>query len=346
MGFVVIAEPEEVNAARIRTILDSVDKSFEYELVSTAEAALDIMEIKKADVFIGAMQMAVMTGAELFAMVEMMFPETVRIVMTDAGKINETVAFMNECKTYKVIMKPCRVADDLLTPINAALAYKEKREHTSKEKQEIDTGMAVTGREYREKDDTWRRNIQNFQQTQNLFGRILACNVQLSDYGPKTKARLERWYQWMMDEYTVQILANSWDYDSAAKMLTSFCHDPENGCIFQMKKTPEEIEPECMNVITYILRLVTGVCRDLQLTYHISVRIETVEKVHILRVRYKMDRDENGKEDISAQRVRSEELREALTKATRIGIEAFGFKAVVLNKEQEDILNIAIPRLL
>ena len=33
MGFVVIAEPDEVNAARIKTILDSLDKDFSYALV-------------------------------------------------------------------------------------------------------------------------------------------------------------------------------------------------------------------------------------------------------------------------------------------------------------------------
>ena len=53
MGFVLIVEPDEVNAARIHAIMESVDKDFEYELVESAESALDVLEKRKPDVFIG-----------------------------------------------------------------------------------------------------------------------------------------------------------------------------------------------------------------------------------------------------------------------------------------------------
>ena len=62
MGFVVIAEPDEVNAARIKTILDSLDKDFSYALVGSAEAAIQLVEQNTTDVFIADMQMPVMDG--------------------------------------------------------------------------------------------------------------------------------------------------------------------------------------------------------------------------------------------------------------------------------------------
>ena len=95
MGFVVIAEPDEVNAARIKTILDSLDKDFSYALVGSAEAAIQLVEQNTTDVFIADMQMPVIKGTELFSMIEMMSPETIRIVMTDGARIADTVAFMN-----------------------------------------------------------------------------------------------------------------------------------------------------------------------------------------------------------------------------------------------------------
>lgn len=344
MSFVIIAEPEEVNAARIRTILDSVDKDFEYELVNSAETAIDVMEVRKADVFIGAMQMSVMSGAELFSLVEMIAPETVRIVMTDGANINETVSFMNECRTYKIIMKPCRVADDLLTPIKAAFSYKMMQEHASMELQKKDEDMCSIKQEYQKIDWAWRENIQNYQQAQSFYVQMLQCNLQLSEYEPRIKERLGRWYQWMMDEYMDQILAGSWDYEGAVRMLTNFCQNLDHGCTFQMKKTPGEIQPECMNVITCLLRLVIGICIDLQTTYQIRVVIETVEKAHILRIRYRTGKDEEGNEDRNTWRVKSEDIRQALIKATKIGINAFGFKIAVLKKEEDDILNIAVPK--
>ena len=124
MGFVVIAEPDEVNAARIKTILDSLDKDFSYALVGSAEAAIQLVEQNTTDVFIADMQMPVIKGTELFSMIEMMSPETIRIVMTDGARIADTVAFMNECRTFKIIIKPCRVADDLMAPIRAAFGIR------------------------------------------------------------------------------------------------------------------------------------------------------------------------------------------------------------------------------
>ena len=102
MGFVVIAEPDEVNAARIKTILDSLDKDFSYALVGSAEAAIQLVEQNTTDVFIADMQMPVIKGTELFSMIEMMSPETIRIVMTDGARIADTVAFMNECRTFRL----------------------------------------------------------------------------------------------------------------------------------------------------------------------------------------------------------------------------------------------------
>ena len=57
MGFVVIAEPDEVNAARIKTILDSLDKDFSYALVGSAEAAIQLVEQNTTEVIIVDMQM-------------------------------------------------------------------------------------------------------------------------------------------------------------------------------------------------------------------------------------------------------------------------------------------------
>ena len=72
-------------------------------------------------------------------MIEMMSPETIRIVMTDGARIADTVAFMNECRTFKIIIKPCRVADDLMAPICAAFRYKEQLERAAGQEQEQET---------------------------------------------------------------------------------------------------------------------------------------------------------------------------------------------------------------
>lgn len=177
MGFVVIAEPDEVNAARIKTILDSLDKDFSYALVGSAEAAIQLVEQNTTDVFIADMQMPVIKGTELFSMIEMMSPETIRIVMTDGARIADTVAFMNECRTFKIIIKPCRVADDLMAPIRAAFRYKEQLERAAGQEQEQETAYSMTEQAYLEHRRMWLMRASNNKRAQDVLAELMKVNL-------------------------------------------------------------------------------------------------------------------------------------------------------------------------
>lgn len=337
MSFVLIVEPEEVNAERIRAILESVDKNFEYQLVDSAEKALDVIGEIHTDVFIADMQMPVMTGSELFSMIEMMSPDTIRIVMTDAGRISETVNFMNECRTFKIIIKPCRVADDLLRPIEAAFVYKRQLEHAAKLEKEAEDSRMITGKEHSARKRTWLERVSDSKRTEDVLAGLLKANLSYSDIDSEMIERVERWYQWMASEYINNVLNGPGDYEMIAMALISTCHNPAQQCIYEMRRTNDmDIAPERLNEIAYILTLLTGICKDLLRGYHISVLLEPTEKACILRVRFQMNN--------LAFRIRNEKLRGYLIKATKIGIDALDHKTVRLEKENAVILNFAIPK--
>lgn len=346
MKIVLIAEPDEVNAARIRTILESLELNFTYELVTSAEAAIASVEQRIPDVFIGDMQMPVISAAELFSMLEMMAPDTVRIVMTDGARIQETVEFMNECRTFKIIMKPCRVADDLLVPINAALAYKKQLEEKGQEKQAADAGYASVEEEYAKQSALLQQNTNDLKCAENVIMEMISANIDADNsMNENVRVRLKRWYQWMMEEYVRLVLYGCGDYEQVWRAQMAFCDDPEhNNSFFMKKNTSNPIDPECMNIIAYVLRLVTGVCKDLQISYRIQAVIDETDKAYILRVRYQMEKTAEGAGVPSAYRVRNEEVRAQIRRATELGIAATGCKTAVVRKETEDILNVAIVR--
>lgn len=346
MNLVLIVEPDEVNAARIRTILESLELNFSYELVTSAEAAIASVEQHMPDVFIGDMQMPVISAAELFSMVEMMAPDAVRIVMTDGGRIQETVEFMNECRTFKIIMKPCRVADDLLVPINAALDYKRQCEDKGQEKQAADASHASVEEEYARVSAIEQQKSDDLRHAQSIIMDMIAAHIDAdTSIEENVRERLKRWYQWMMEEYVRQVLQGSGDYEQVRRAQIAFCDDPKHNNTFSMKKnTPNQIEPKCMNVMAYVLRLVTGVCKDLQISYRIQTIIDETDKAYILRVRYHMEKTADGVCVPSAYRVRNKEIRRRIRQATEFGIAAAGCKTAVVQKETEDILNVAIVR--
>lgn len=210
MGFVVIAEPDEVNAARIKTILDSLDKDFSYALVGSAEAAIQLVEQNTTDVFIADMQMPVIKGTELFSMIEMMSPETIRIVMTDGARIADTVAFMNECRTFKIIIKPCRVADDLMAPIRAAFRYKEQLERAAGQEQEQETAYSMTEQAYLERRRMWLMRASNNKRAQDVLAELMKVNLSFSDMEAERKERLGRWYVWIVSEYINCVSCGNW----------------------------------------------------------------------------------------------------------------------------------------
>lgn len=344
-GFVVIAEADEVNRERIRAILEAAERRFEYELVNTAEQAIEFVESRQPDVFVGDMNMPFVSGTELFSMIEMMAPETVRVVMTDAVEVKEVVDFMNECKTFKVIIKPCRVADDIVTPIEAALAYKEMKHRMEQEMDEADVGFFSTEEDYMKMKRTWQENLDDYERVQKVFAELLECNLRLGNKSKEDQAALKSRYDWMMKEYVKDILDSDGNYETCVEYLKAEGRRFDEGCAFQMRNASGEVvHPDQMKKITYILQLLRRVCGELLYHYDISVVIEAVKKAYILRFLCKLDAIPNEENMEKLFRIQNKEVRDDLIKAAEKGVEAFAFRSVMMTKENDVIVNIAIPR--
>ena len=88
--------------------------------------------------------------------------------------------------------------------------------------------------------------------------------------------------------------------------------------------------------IFLLFRIITGLCKDILNGYRIMAILEPMEKVYVLRVRIQMYKD--------SFRIKNTTMREGLSRATELAIDALGYKSVVMNKEQETIFNLALRR--
>ncbi len=346
MSFVVIAEPDEIHAASIRAILDGVEKNFEYELVASAEAAIDVIEHHKPDVFIGAMEMAVMTGTELFSLVSMISPETIRIVMSDGRKISETVSFINACKVFKIIIKPCRLAEDLLMPIDAALAERARTGQAAAKAERIRRQVKLIREEYRKTKQEWNAAAQNYGQIEKMFTDMLKFNMNLTEMSDEEAGRLGDWYAWIVRQYMKTNLEEAYiDYEQAEQALVGYGDDPMNGQAFEIKNNCKEpVIPEQMAEISYILTLCIGCCKAVLKRYDMKIRIEEAEKAYILRLRCTLFRDWTKADKPILYRERSEAVRKRLCAATGQALDAFGYQSVQRQKGDDTVSNIAIPK--
>ena len=346
MSYVVIVEPDEIHAASIRAILDGVETNFEYSLVSTAERAISLVEEREPDVFIGEMQMPVMSGDEMFSLIKLMSPDTLQIVMTDGKKLGETVSFVNECKIFKIIITPCRLAEDLLVPINAALAHRAHIRAESKKMEQAEASVKNLKAAYDKELSAWNDTVRSYEQARGLLTDMLKFNVDQSNCDADTKARLGAWYGWIIEQYIKTNLECADDsYAAVSKMLTAYGNDSMNGQAFQMRNTCQEtIAPRQLSEIAFIVTVYVGYYKEVLKRYDIKVLIEDAGKAYILRMRCSLFRDWTKGDKQVLYRERDEEMRNCLSAATERAINAFGFKSVTMEKGDEFLINIAVHK--
>lgn len=344
MSFVVIVEPEEINADRIRAILESADRSFEYVLASSPEQAVEIVENRKPDVFVSNMEMPVMTGTELFSMIEMLSPDTVRVAMTDADKIARTVSFMNECRTFKVILKPCRVADDLLSPINAAISYKKMKQRIQTEEENADMGLFSTEQDCQKMEQTFQENKKSFARMERIFAELLKDNFALSRREPEVLRKLYDWYDWVVAAYFKDMQLEESDFQACKKMLVKEYHSPESYGSFSITGGPQKgMEPLKMNEMMFLVHLMAEFCRRMLRRYQITAEIETVKKAHILRFLCILE-EGWSKKDESVLREPDKRVQNAMFKLEKKCVEAFGYRGAMLYENNEVRIDIAVHR--
>lgn len=340
MKFVVIVEPDEVHASRIRAILEGIDKNFEYVLVDSAEEGIDEVENRETDVFIGSMEMPVLSGTELFGVIEMISPETVRIVMTEGNKIMETVSFMNECKTFKIIIKPCQVADDLIAPIDAAIAFKEMHREGDAAGQTAEMRISSMEQEYLRLKEALKRGVEHYERAAGIFAEMIACNLTLGDRPPEIQRRLAVWYRWMIEEYETLLITGGPGYEAGVKKLMERYHIPEEGCTVQIRRISKDgIGAEQMSYLFYLMHLMMELCRKLLLHYQISVTIGPAQKAHILRFHCGV-----GEAGGIPYREKSRQVRAEMIRASERGMEALGYRAKILPGEDQFSISIAVMR--
>lgn len=339
MYFVVIVEPDEINAERIRTILDTVEKNFSYELTQIPEQGIEIVEKRKADVFISSLELNVMTGAELFSVIKIISPETVLVAMADANQIAETVECMNQCKTFKVIIKPCRIADDLLSPINACIAYKEMLKKHHKEEAAVYQGLFSTEQDIKELEIEWQVTYFNYERIQAVLRKMADTNIEAGSFDPEEETKLKDWYDWLLETYMKTMIDSEGEYEQAAKELHEAYHEPANDRSFQMKKKSEApVLPQKMNEMHYMIQVVIESIKRCCGEYRVAAMIEETEQVYILRIIYALPKAT----DLYVEE--NESVRKALAKAAEEAIAAFGYQSVTMDRDMDVFMNIAVPK--
>jgi diguanylate cyclase (GGDEF)-like protein/PAS domain S-box-containing protein len=113
-------------------ILRSIQREFHFEpleilTATSAVEALNILARENVDVIVSDDRMPGMTGSELLAEVNRLYPEICKIMLTGHGNFTSAVRTINEARIYRFLLKPVS-GEDLIGIIHHALQERSRTE--------------------------------------------------------------------------------------------------------------------------------------------------------------------------------------------------------------------------
>ncbi len=345
MSFVVIVEPDEIIRLNLKDFLETVDQNmFEYMLVRTPDRAVELLEQRHVDVLVSEVEMPIISGRELFSLAEMISPDTVRIALTNALKIEETVAFMNECKTYKIIITPCKVARDILAPVEAALEYKNLMDQLKHEDDLLNDTINESELDFQKLEMLVMNNKEEYQSMIAVIKELAWKNLERLQDDRECQQKMKQWYTWLLNTFYQSMIASNGNYMLCQNTLMNEFHYTEMGRTYAMYKKEEfPIEASKMNEITFIITLMANTCKQLLTHYDIRVLLECVEKYYIVRFECKYTSEIDDKGNLILQEANEAYIQE-LKKATEKFVDSFSYRSVSMEKEESYVINIAVTR--
>ena len=86
--------------------------------------ALDLLETTEIDVVVSDQEMPGMTGTELLSRVDMLYPDTMRFMLTGKATLDTAIQAINKGAITRFFTKPCNELDLVIT-IRQALEHKD-----------------------------------------------------------------------------------------------------------------------------------------------------------------------------------------------------------------------------
>lgn len=287
MNTVVILDHDSKNIEGCKRMLSSVKGDFECKFFQIPEEALEYVKKYPTAVLISELDIPVMSGKEVFDMVEMFSPLTVRIAMTQVEDVNRTLEIFNRTRLFRLIVKPFFLAEDIINPIQEALKYYEaaqkeeyQRKRMTTELERLNQIMQKLSLKMEEK----KRKHEGIYHVAvgvikgNLNSEVKGLDAAESGYAAAACEEL-------LQEFMRCYMYEEHDYQFHIKRLQKLFHRPEEGCIFQIQnKTKRPVPRELMPQIAYGIFLGGYLCQQMLTYYRTLMLIETEGSDYVLRM--------------------------------------------------------------
>ncbi len=290
MSTIVFVDDNSKWTANYKRMLTPFQNELHCVYFQQPEEAMEYMSAHPTEVLVCELDLPVMSGPELFEMVDMLSPATVKIGMAQVRNVAETLDMLNQIKIYKLILKPFFLAEDLIVPIRAALEHYTECAKEREFQQKIEKNLQILNKETEELLKKMKKKKQGHDRILKAMIGMVEQNLSLpvAEFDSEKKMSVKNYCEELLREFFQYYMYEKKNLIFYLNYLKNKFHFPGKSCNFLIRsKVAGEIPVTVMNRIAYVMFLNGFLCEQCLESYHIENVLEEEEKEYVLHVRYR-----------------------------------------------------------
>lgn len=312
MNTVVIVDNDSKMILNYKRMLESYQGQMKCIYFRYPEEALDYVRNTPPAVMVCELELPVMSGKEVFDMVEMMSPTTVKIAMTKVTDVRQTLDIMNQSRIFKLIIKPFFLMEDIAEPILAGLKYHEMQLKEEKTQRNAAIELEMLNKRAEELGRKLEEKKQGYTNMYNTAVGIIRSNLIQGrmNLTEEERSDINRTFEGLFQEFMRYYMFEARNYMFHANYITNLFHHPEEGRVFQIRnKLDDEISNEIMQQMAYTIFMTGYLCAETLEKYQAAAFIEEEGEFYVVKLLFQTSPGEEDYSRIKSQKVKKVMIR-------------------------------------
>lgn len=292
MATIIFVDSDSKWIANYKRMLTPFEKEFHCVYFQHSEEAMEYVSTYPTAVLVSELDMPVMSGRELFEMIDLLSPTTVKIGITQVRNVADTLDILNQIKIYKLILKPFFVAEDLIVPIRAALDYQKGSVQEDETYQRAERKLQELNQQTEELQKKLSGKKQGNDRILNAMLGVIDGNLSLpvAEFDADRKETVRDFCQELLQEFFQYYMYEKKNLIFYLSHLKNRFHHAGKSHIFEIKsKVGEEVPITVMNRIAYVTFLTGFLCETCLENYYIGNVLEAEGSRYVLHIWYDWD---------------------------------------------------------
>ncbi len=285
MDTVVIIDDSKKMIENYIRMLEACKEEMNFKYFKYPEKAVEYIRKEGAAVVVCELDMPVMSGKEVFEMIDMISPETVKIAMTQVKDIKETLEIVNHSRIFKVILKPFFFPEDLLEPIKSAINYYKLLEKRKSKSLQTLTEVSAPSRANKRLVGEGEKKKQIYYDISKTMSGMINGNLQCGniELSRGEKEVISKLMDGLFQEFMRYYMFGAQNYIFHINYLMNLFHAPDEHQVFRLKREHnQELPDEVLKKIAYTIFIVGYVAKEIYGQYQLKTVIDKKNEGFVL----------------------------------------------------------------